>query len=116
MRISDWSSDVCSSDLFNGAAPAVAPRRAVGTTWKVQTSWPGGVGLDTFKAWCHSIVEKTSGELSFEPYAPNELVGEFQLFDGLRRGELQAMNSFTQKSWSASSSFSTACAAASCRR
>src|SRR3546814_20824699 len=87
MRISDWSSDVCSSDLFNGAAPAVAPRRAVGTTWKVQTSWPGGVGLDTFKAWCHSIVEKTSGELSFEPYAPNELVGEFQLFDGLRRGE-----------------------------
>src|SRR3546814_10097867 len=81
---------------FNGAAPAVAPRRAVGTTWKVQTSWPGGVGLDTFKAWCHSIVEKTSGELSFEPYAPNELVGEFQIFDGLRRGELQAMNSFTQ--------------------
>src|SRR3546814_7102517 len=79
MRISDWSSDVCSVNL-----------------WKVQTSLPGGVGLDTFKAWCHSIVEKTSGELSFEPYAPNELVGEFQLFDGLRRGELQAMNSFTQ--------------------
>ena len=81
---------------FSGAAPAVVSGRAVGTTWKVQTSWPGGVGLDTFKAWCHSIVEQTSGELAFEPYGANELVGEFQLFDALRRGELQAMNSFTQ--------------------
>src|SRR3546814_20782620 len=85
MRISDWSSDVCSSDLFNGAAPAVAPRRAVGTTWTVQTSWPGGVGLDTFKAWCHSIVEQPSGELSFEPYAPNELVGRDEADASARR-------------------------------
>src|SRR3546814_6908853 len=26
MRISDWSSDVCSSDLFKGTAPLPAPR------------------------------------------------------------------------------------------
>lgn len=78
------------------AAPAVTAGRAVGTTWKIQTSWPGGVGLDIFKAWCGSIVEKTSGELAFEAYGANEKVGEFQMFDALRRGELQAMNSFTQ--------------------
>ncbi|GAB4377054.1 MAG: TRAP transporter substrate-binding protein DctP [Kiloniellaceae bacterium] len=78
------------------AAPAVVSGRAVGTTWKIQTSWPGGVGLDTFKAWCASIVERTSGELAFVPFGANEKVGEFQLFDALRRGELDAMNSFTQ--------------------
>lgn len=78
------------------AAPAVVSGRAVGATWKIQTSWPGGVGLDTFKAWCRSIVERTSGELAFEPYGASEKVGEFQLFDALRRGELDAMNSFTQ--------------------
>lgn len=81
---------------FTGGAPAVVSGRAVGTTWKVQTSWPGGAGLEVFKRWCGSIVEKTSGELAFEGYGANELVGEFQLFDALRRGELQAMNSFTQ--------------------
>jgi TRAP-type mannitol/chloroaromatic compound transport system substrate-binding protein len=78
------------------AAPAVVSGREVGTVWKIQTSWPGGVGLETFKAWCGTIVEKTGGELAFEPYGPNELAGEFQLFDALSRGELQAMNSFTQ--------------------
>jgi TRAP-type mannitol/chloroaromatic compound transport system substrate-binding protein len=79
-----------------GGAPAVVSGREVGTTWKVQTSWPGGAGLGVFKDWCASIVEKTSGELAFEGYGANELVGEFQLFDALRGGELQAMNSFTQ--------------------
>lgn len=78
------------------AAPAIIASGDIGTTWKIQTSWPGGVGLDVFKAWCASIVEKTAGELAFVPYGANELVGEFQLFDALRRGELQAMNSFTQ--------------------
>jgi TRAP-type mannitol/chloroaromatic compound transport system substrate-binding protein len=81
---------------FSGAAPAPVSGREVGTTWKMQTSWPGGVGLDTFKSWCRGIVEKTSGELAFEPYGANEMVGEFQMFDALRSGELQAMNSFTQ--------------------
>ncbi len=82
--------------VLSGAAPAIVSGRDIGTTWKIQTSWPGGVGLETFKDWCGSIVEKTSGELALEPYGANEKVGEFQLFDALRRGELQAMNSFTQ--------------------
>lgn len=91
---------VAGSRLLRGAQPVAAPAivsgGAIGTTWKVQTSWPGGVGLDAFKEWCASIVEKTSGELAFTPFGANELVGEFQMFDALRRGELQAMNSFTQ--------------------
>lgn len=81
---------------ISAKVPGLTSRRDVGAVWKVQTSWPGGVGLDIFKEWCNSIVEKTSGELAFEPYGPNELVGEFQLYDAVRRGELQAMNSFTQ--------------------
>lgn len=80
----------------SGGAPAAVSGREVGTTWKVQTSWPGGAGLEIFKAWCDSIVEKTSGELALEGFGANELVGEFQLFDALRRGKIQAMNSFTQ--------------------
>ena len=65
------------------------------TTWKVQTSWPGGIGLDIFKAWCNSIIEKTGGELAFKPFGAKDVVGEFQLFDAVKNGVLDAMNPFT---------------------
>lgn len=77
------------------SAPAIVSGKKVGTTWKIQTSWPGGVGLEIFKSWCDSIVEKTSGELAFIPYGAKDLVGEFQLFDAVRNGVLEAMNPFT---------------------
>ena len=80
---------------IRGKAPAVVSGREIGTTWKVQTSWPAGVGLEVFKSWCNSIVEKTGGELAFEAYGADELVGGFQLFDALNNGTLDAMNSFT---------------------
>ncbi len=64
------------------------------TTWKIQTSWPAGVGLNTFKAWCNSIKEKTGGELEFKPFAAKEIVGDFELLDGVKNGVLEAMNSF----------------------
>src|SRR5678816_4688713 len=64
-------------------------------TWKVQTSWPAGVGLQTFKTWCGTIKEKTGGELEIKPYAAKEVVGDFELLDGVRNGVLEAMNSFT---------------------
>jgi len=76
-------------------APAIVSGRAVGTTWKIQTSWPGGIGLAVFKEWCGSIVEKTGGELAFKFYGAKDLVGEFQLFDAVQRGVLDAMNPFT---------------------
>ncbi len=65
------------------------------TTWKIQTSWPGGIGLKIFKNWCDSIVEKTDGELAFQPFGAKDVVGEFQLFDAVKNGVLDAMNPFT---------------------
>lgn len=65
------------------------------TTWKVQTSWPAGVGLATFKEWCGTIKEKTGGELEFKPFAAKEIVGDFELLEGVKSGVLEAMNSFT---------------------
>lgn len=78
------------------AAPFIRNAAAAQTTvWKIQTSWPAGVGLQTFKAWCNSIKEKTGGELEFKPFAAKEVVGDFELLDGVRNGVLEAMNSFT---------------------
>ena len=78
------------------SAPFVAnPAKAATTTWKVQTSWPAGVGLNTFKTWAASIKEKTAGELEFKPFAAKEVVGDFELLDGVKNGVLEAMNSFT---------------------
>jgi TRAP-type mannitol/chloroaromatic compound transport system substrate-binding protein len=83
-----------------GTAAVAAPfiRNAAAaetTTWKVQTSWPAGVGLQTFKTWANSIKEKTGGELEFKPFAAKEVVGDFELIDGVKNGVLEAMNSFT---------------------
>jgi TRAP-type mannitol/chloroaromatic compound transport system substrate-binding protein len=83
-----------------GTAAVAAPfiRNAAAaetTTWKVQTSWPAGVGLATFKQWCGTIKEKTGGELELKPYAAKEIVGDFELLDGVKNGVLEAMNSFT---------------------
>ncbi|WP_046864454.1 TRAP transporter substrate-binding protein DctP [Microvirga massiliensis] len=78
------------------AAPHVRNAVAAETiVWKVQTSWPAGVGLQTFKDWCGTIKEKTGGELEFRPFAAKELVGDFELLDGVKNGVLEAMNSFT---------------------
>src|SRR4029079_11128591 len=70
-------------------------RAAEPPVWKIQTSWPAGVGLQTFKSWCGTIKEKTGGELEFKPFAAKEVVGDFELLDGVRNGVLEAMNSFT---------------------
>src|SRR5512147_212092 len=86
--------------IAGGAAIVGAPfiRNAAAaetTVWKVQTSWPAGVGLNTFKTWSASIKEKTGGELEFKPFAAKEVVGDFELLDGVKNGVLEAMNSFT---------------------
>src|SRR5918912_299985 len=78
------------------AAPRIRDAKAAETTvWKVQTSWPAGIGLQTFKNWCGTIKEKTGGELEFKPFAAKEVVGDFELLDGVKNGVLEAMNSFT---------------------
>ena len=78
------------------SAPYIGNAAAAETTvWKIQTSWPAGVGLQTFKTWCGTIKEKTGGELEFKPFAAKEVVGDFELLDGVKNGVLEAMNSFT---------------------
>ncbi len=76
-------------------APYIGTAKAQTTKWKVQTSWPGGIGLQIFKDWCNSIVEKTGGELALQPFGAKDVVGDFQLFDAVKNGVLQAMNPFT---------------------
>ncbi|SVC48240.1 uncharacterized protein METZ01_LOCUS301094, partial [marine metagenome] len=76
-------------------APYIRSAKAETITWKIQTSWPGGIGLQIFKEWCGSIVEKTGGELAFQPFGAKDVVGDFQLFDAVKNGVLQAMNPFT---------------------
>ena len=73
----------------------IATAQGKTTTWKIQTSWPGGVGLEIFKAWCNGVVEKTGGELAFKPFGAKDVVGDFQLFDAVKNGVLEAMNPFT---------------------
>jgi len=77
------------------SAPHLATAQGRSTTWKLQTSWPGGPGLAVFKKWCAGIAEKTGGELKFQGFGAREVVGEFQLYDAVRRGVLQAINTFT---------------------
>lgn len=77
------------------AAPHVARAQGKATTWKIQTSWPGGAGLQIFKDWCATIEEKTGGELAFQAFGANDVVGDFQLFDAVKNGVLDAVNPFT---------------------
>jgi TRAP-type mannitol/chloroaromatic compound transport system substrate-binding protein len=78
------------------AMPHVAnAQKAATTSWRIQTSWPAGVGLATFKSWCATIVEKTGGELEFKGFGAKDVVGDFELFDAVKNGVLDAMNSFT---------------------
>lgn len=77
------------------AAPHIANADAHAKTWKIQTSWPGGAGLQIFKDWCATIEEKTGGELAFQPFGANDVVGDFQLYDAVKNGVLDAVNPFT---------------------
>jgi len=76
--------------LFN-----IKTAKAATTTWRIQTSWPGGIGLEIFQEWCNGIIEKTGGELAFKPFAAKAVVGDFQMFDAVKNGVLEAMNPFT---------------------
>lgn len=78
------------------AAPFIGSAHAQKTiTWKIQSSWPGGIGLRIFKDWCNGIIEKTGGELAFKPFGAKDVVGDFQLFDAVKNGVIDAMNPFT---------------------
>ncbi|MCZ6608982.1 MAG: TRAP transporter substrate-binding protein DctP, partial [Alphaproteobacteria bacterium] len=73
----------------------IATAQGKTTTWKIQTSWPGGIGLKLFKNWCNGIVELSGGELAFKPFGAKDVVGAWQLFDAVKNGVLEAMTPFT---------------------
>ncbi len=81
---------VAAPTLFN-----IRTAKAKTTTWRIQTSWPGGIGLEIFNNWCNGIVEKTGGELAFKPFGAGAVAGDWQLFDAVKNKVLEAMNPFT---------------------
>src|SRR3546814_4980525 len=54
MRISDWSSDVCSADLRNGAPSGFAPLKALDAS---------PANRDFLSAWLRQLVAPENGEL-----------------------------------------------------
>ena len=53
-------------------------RAAETTTWKIQTAWWQGVaGWPYFENWSKSIIDKTGGELAFQPFAGRGDGGRF---------------------------------------
>jgi len=95
MLLSACGDDNTKQMASSGQAPAQGTAAGKTTTWRMQTSWPGGIGLEIFKNWANSIVEKTSGELAIEPFGANDVVGDFQLYDAVTNGVLEAINPFT---------------------
>lgn len=77
------------------AAPAIGTAQGRSTIWRIQTSWSGGVGLEAFNVWCNAMIEKSGGELVFEPHVAGDLVPDFEIYDALRDGQLEAVNPFT---------------------
>src|SRR3546814_20746161 len=55
MRISDWSSDVCSSDLFAVEIPGSRIRRATGAMSQANVFWRGDV-TGFFDGWAMVLV------------------------------------------------------------
>jgi TRAP-type mannitol/chloroaromatic compound transport system substrate-binding protein len=78
------------------AAPYVSnARAAAGISLKVQTAWSaGGVGQQIFETWCHSMIERTSGELALVPFAADDISGIFEMMDAVAGGVLDGMHWF----------------------
>jgi len=79
------------------AAPYVSnAQTAAGISLKVQTVWStGGIGQQIFETWCHSIVERTSGELALVPFAADDIAGIFEMMDAVAGGVLDGMHWFS---------------------
>ncbi len=79
------------------AIPLAAPyisnaKAAAGTTLKIQTMWSrGGIGHQIFETWCNSIIERSSGELAFAPFAANEISTVFDMGEAVAGGVLDGM-------------------------
>jgi TRAP-type mannitol/chloroaromatic compound transport system substrate-binding protein len=75
------------------AAPYISnAQTAAGISLKVQSLWiAGNVGQQVFETWCHSIIERTSGELALVPFAAGDIVEVFEMSDAVAGGVLDGM-------------------------
>src|SRR3546814_7894734 len=76
MRISDWSSDVCSSDLLVGLRDIIGHRGGVEFDWVMRLQ-PGRVIGD----------ERIGGSVALVEAIARELVDQVEQFIGLRRAD-----------------------------
>src|SRR3546814_17392449 len=81
MRISDWSSDVCSSDLLGRQMPASDRSQPISfgiepslrSTWSVAVFWN--------HSWLRLVLTRTSGDRSKSAPAPTKTVPGLLKFD-----------------------------------
>jgi TRAP-type mannitol/chloroaromatic compound transport system substrate-binding protein len=75
------------------AAPYLSnAQTAAEISLKVQSLWiAGNVGQQIFESWCHSMIERTSGELALVPFAAGDIVEVFEMSDAVAGGVLDGM-------------------------
>jgi TRAP-type mannitol/chloroaromatic compound transport system substrate-binding protein len=88
--------------LLGGGAAAAAglsapyirdARAAAGKTLKVQSLWTENtIGYRTFKTWCESVQELTSGEVSLLPFPGGTIAEIFDMMDATSAGVLDGMH------------------------
>ncbi|MEM9781982.1 MAG: TRAP transporter substrate-binding protein DctP [Pseudomonadota bacterium] len=77
------------------AAPAIATAQGQTTTWRVQTAWGSGPGLDAFMTWAGGIAERSDGELAFETFKSGDIAKRFEIYDAIKGGQMEAAHTFT---------------------
>lgn len=80
--------------LTGVAAPYVGDATAAaGKTLKIQSRWTEDtIGYRTFKRWCESVQELTSGEVTLLPFAGGTIAEIFDMMDATSAGVLDAMH------------------------
>ena len=77
------------------AFPAVIRAQAP-IKWRVQTAaYSKTAGYPAFQRFCASVKVLSEGRLEFQPLPAGAVVGTFEMFDAVKRGQLDAMHVFT---------------------
>ena len=75
------------------AAPFIGnAQTAAGRKLRIQTLWTEGtIGFETFRKWCESVVELTSGEVQLDPFAGGTVAEIFEMMTATSAGVLDGM-------------------------
>ena len=75
--------------------PAVVHAQAT-VKWRIQTAWPPRTaGYTAFQRFCANVKDISEGEVQFQPFPAEGIVGTFEMFDAVKRGVLDAMHCFS---------------------